>query len=343
MPPRSEFLLSSSSNIVHAAATVEARFDLELVDTLFERLSINPGYSKRTELRIPSLKVNEFLYAVRVETGDPRIGVSIGEKYPPSALGPGGILGRYVLSARSLEQAIARLHRGIGYHEQGASIDLVNVDTATRVIAYRPGLISNGVGIQGEAALVMLADIITSYTGSDREILRVYTATPARSNRALEEVFGCQVVGASNYFGIEIAVDALAASRTVPVEEQLDRLSDLRRLVARGRARNVSERVLMLVSDLADNERPTLESVSGLIGVGPRKLQRMLNRENTCFREITQEALHASANRLLEQTTLSVNEIAVSLGYSSKEHFIRAYRTYAGTTPGAARRAMAAS
>lgn len=86
----------------------------------------------------------------------------------------------------------------------------------------------------------------------------------------------------------------------------------------------------------------SLANLAAWMGIGPRSLQRRLRRHGLTFRAVADEARIALARELLAEPGLALGRIAFRLGYSQTSAFHRAFRRYAGTTPGAFRRALSA-
>ncbi len=66
--------------------------------------------------------------------------------------------------------------------------------------------------------------------------------------------------------------------------------------------------------------------------VSSRTLNRRLQDEGTTFRQLRLEAVHNWAKRLLLEK-VSVEAIALSLGYENPANFRRSFRDYVGCSP----------
>ncbi|MFB6452924.1 GlxA family transcriptional regulator [Bradyrhizobium tunisiense] len=74
-------------------------------------------------------------------------------------------------------------------------------------------------------------------------------------------------------------------------------------------------------------------------GVSQRHLDRLFSEHlNAGYSEVYRNLRLAHARRLLQQSPLSVSEIAFATGFSSASHFSRAYVTFFGKTPKKERR-----
>lgn len=91
--------------------------------------------------------------------------------------------------------------------------------------------------------------------------------------------------------------------------------------------------------------RARLTSVGGLdhgmtgiardLGVSARTLRRKLAEAGTSFQALTDEVREALAAELLAIDTLSVDDVAVRLGYAEASSFIHAFKRWKGCTPAA--------
>ncbi|MFJ8962812.1 AraC family transcriptional regulator [Lentzea sp. NPDC102401] len=76
-------------------------------------------------------------------------------------------------------------------------------------------------------------------------------------------------------------------------------------------------------------------AVAARLHLSPRTLRRHLAAEGTSLRRLVDEARRASAIELMTTHRLGVEQVALRLGYTDAATFIRAFRRWTGTTPGA--------
>jgi len=77
----------------------------------------------------------------------------------------------------------------------------------------------------------------------------------------------------------------------------------------------------------------TLGVIAKRLGLGARTLNRRLAAEGTTFMQLREEASNVMARQLLEDTRMSVTEIAGFLGYANPSAFTRAFHRWAGVAP----------
>ena len=78
---------------------------------------------------------------------------------------------------------------------------------------------------------------------------------------------------------------------------------------------------------------PTLEKTAFRFHMAPRTLHRHLKREGTSYRQILEKVSHTIASQQLTNTSITVEEISLLLGYIDVANFRRAFKRWTGITP----------
>jgi len=78
----------------------------------------------------------------------------------------------------------------------------------------------------------------------------------------------------------------------------------------------------------------TIGQAADLAELSVRTLQRKLAEEGAAFSDVVELARKEQAVDLLENTDLSLTEIASELGYTTMPNFSRAFKRWTGTSPG---------
>ncbi|WP_076998538.1 AraC family transcriptional regulator [Variovorax sp. KK3] len=86
----------------------------------------------------------------------------------------------------------------------------------------------------------------------------------------------------------------------------------------------------------------TAESLSGLLHVSARTLHRQLQEEGVSLQQLKDTVRHEQAAEQLRRTERPIKNIALAVGFRNEKSFSRAFRAWAGMTPGDFRRAAAA-
>jgi AraC-like DNA-binding protein len=91
-----------------------------------------------------------------------------------------------------------------------------------------------------------------------------------------------------------------------------------------------------IANELASNlssGASTLPLISSKLGMSQRAVQRLLEKEGTSFRQLSEEVRRSAAERYLLGTDLPMKEIAYLLGFSELSTFSRAVKTWFGVSP----------
>ena len=78
---------------------------------------------------------------------------------------------------------------------------------------------------------------------------------------------------------------------------------------------------------------PTVPFIAKTLGLSERTLSRRLSEVGTSFQDIRQMSTFGAAIKLLNDTDLSVTNIALAIGYSDVAAFSRSFRLWAGYPP----------
>jgi len=91
------------------------------------------------------------------------------------------------------------------------------------------------------------------------------------------------------------------------------------------------------------HETPSMTYVADAFGTNVRTFRRHLVAANISYRGLVDKARYGRSLNLLNDTSLSITEIAFSLGYEFPENFTRAFRNQAGVSPREYRKMKAGS
>jgi AraC family carnitine catabolism transcriptional activator len=169
------------------------------------------------------------------------------------------------------------------------------------------------------------------------------------TRRSLFERSGRVATCAGGTAGIDLALSAIArehgATLAFDVADQLihqqirdpaapQQIAPMRRYGTRNAT--VLRAIELLHGSI--EQPPSLIAAAATLGVSPRQLQRLFTTHlGRSFKRFDRELRLERARELLEQTSLTVLEIAMATGFGSVEHFSRSYRALFGTSPGKAR------
>ncbi len=273
-------------------------------------------------------------------TRDEALGIHLAESLPRGALD----LIEYTLrSSASLGNGLDRLARygrllsdrvAARTHGRGQSLLFLVHDTATTPL--HPA--------RAEFALAVALKLARDSTGADITPVRVCFANPAPDNSAEHRrFFHAHVRFAAG--SSSMILSAADASR--PMRDADAALAGIirRRLENalgdrdRSSAGAMSTRVRHLLVEHLGQSALTLDAVATALAVSRRTLTRRLAEERTSFRHILDQVRCDFARGLLQDRSLSIDDIAFFLQYSEPAAFHRSFRRWTGKTPRAFREA----
>jgi len=92
-----------------------------------------------------------------------------------------------------------------------------------------------------------------------------------------------------------------------------------------------------------EHEATSIKRIADAFGVTERTFRRHLTTAGLSYSELVDETLYKRSLKLLKDSSLSITELALFLGYSNPENFTRAFRKRMGISPSAYRKMIAES
>lgn len=324
----------SASEFAAIASAVDEMFGHALTRRVFSEHGFSERLLQDQSMQLPNAEYMRFLETCARVTREPIFGAKIGSTVQFADL---GLYGQYVTSAPTLRTALERAVRALRYHESGSRLDVTLTDCRLRIVYVPPTPKALGSWHQSDGIAALLINLVAMYSNDNWSptLIKVAAADATRIAR-LSAFFGAQVQLCA--IGTELIGEVLHE----PTNEQ-DRLEtftwrDLRRLVSSRPSESFAEVLRHLCMPFVQNGIFDLDKVSEKVGVTPRTIQRRLKTEGETFGNLLSGLRREQADKLLTGTTLTLSEIAEDVGYSSKQHFIRAYKGWTGKTPSALRR-----
>jgi AraC-like DNA-binding protein len=290
-----------------------------------------------TERRVPFATANAIWERAVARTA-PWIGL---EAARARQAGDFGALEYAARSSESLRRAFDRLSRYHRLLNDRTEVELSSAGGVTRVRYLRPGPL---------AAMVpsYLEFVLASWVWTARDLAEagvtpatVLLCHPAPAEVALHrEVFGADVRFGAEEAEIHIA-DAILDAALPRSDASLGRVLDrhLEALMGELAASAAwTRRTSSAVERRLGDGPPRLEAVAHDLAIAPRALRARLEQEGTSFAAVVDDTRRRLAASMVEDASLSLDEIAFLLGFSETSAFHRAYRRWTGRTPRAAGR-----
>jgi AraC-like DNA-binding protein len=266
-------------------------------------------------------------------TGRAEFGLLVGQRFE---LWRAGVLGELMRHAPSVGTALQLLSRYFHLQDRGSVPYLRRVDDGHVALGYaiHDGAMP-GAGLAYDAVLAMAATTLRALCGPSFRLVEVRLAH-GRPPRRLpyRQCFGAPVVFDASHS--ELCFEARWLG--VPVAGAEPPALDAARCLARGAEMRDplawTERACAAARTLVMRGELSGAQLARALGLHPRTLRRRLGEEGTGVRAIFDAVRCSLARELLQQTQLPLHEIASTLGFAEASAFVRAFRSWAGSTPG---------
>ena len=281
---------------------------------------------------IPLKAVAEWYRCVEQASGDPDVVLSLSRGIELQKLGP---VGRWLFSGNDLASAIRRVNYGASNLQSGA---FFAGEQSGKIIkwTYHNPFIETSVKVHDSIrCAVFMIKVLREFLGKDYQPLRVKVSGSRKNTEPYREYFGCEVEWSQPKTEIWIPGDDRLASRQVSLRED-SRLamsfSDLDDLLNMPDPEDELKVIYEVVNYSSHYGLPALERVSSLLDLSEQQFQRRLHKLGLNFSMVSGYVLSNVAAGLLSKR-VSIDDIAMRLGYTNVASFNRMFKKHRGLTP----------
>jgi AraC-like DNA-binding protein len=291
------------------------------------------------DARLPLADYSRVVRAALSTTGDPALGLHMGQRENTGSFDVVGPLSDHSPSLREALQMSARYARIV---MEGPQLDLCEEgDTATLRFTLLCGE-SPEVRLTAEFSTSSILYLVRRFAGSAAQARRVFFAYKAPAYRAeYARVFGGREHFSHEFTGVEFErswLDLPRFGRSPELYVLLQARAEL--LLARlGQDVPAAERVRRWLASQGQQARPTMDTTARGLGMSARSLRRRLREERAPYRELVDEARARLAKGMLADPHASVQDAAYAMGFGTPAAFTRAFKRWTGMAPSAYRAA----
>lgn len=298
-------------------------------ENIFSEIGIDLGRIKQNpDLRIPIIQMTALWQKSLSLTQDPEFGLRVAEQ---ASLQDFRILGSLMLTSRNLEQAFRKL---VAYHSM--------ISNTAKVVLHRK---PDQIGIEITPLLTidvstfaidafMASMIFLIRDMSENAQLDIDCSLDLVRNRPFninkwKAIFGNQIQFESTANILWLHKHQLVQS--VPAAHISLNETDIENRVLddldKRQLHSLSSRVEYLIHGILMDELPTLKQVADILCISDRTIERHLKKEGTSFRALLLNKQIEIACHYLDNTQLSINDIAQKLGFSYQANFSRSFKS----------------
>jgi AraC-like DNA-binding protein len=299
---------------------------------VFAEAGVDPALFHDPESRIPFEALGHLFQACVAATDCAHFGLLVGARFDLKRL---GAIGHLMRNEASVGEALRSLVLHLHIHDRGASPVLLGADRGSVILGY--SIYRHGTPATGQvydAAIAIGFKILRELCGPSWKPFRVQCsyARPA-DTRPYGRLFGSDVWFEADVSGLVFATSWLE----LPIEGADPTLRDaLAASIRKAEAvagMSFAERVRVILHQLILSGTASSDHVAHLFAIHERTLRRRLRAEGTNLRRLINEARFELAEQLLENSGLSIAEVATALQYDDPNAFSRAFRSWAQVTP----------
>jgi len=299
---------------------------------VFAEAGVDLASFREPESRIPFEALGHLLQACVAATECHHFGLLVGERFDLRGL---GAIGHLMRNEASVGDALRSLVLHLHIHDRGASPVLLFADRNSVILGY--SIYRHGTPAMAQvydAALAIGFKILHELCGPSWKPLRVqFSYAQPLDTSSYSRFFGSDIWFGADFSGLVFAASWLQR----PIEGADPALRDvlaasIREAEASGEM-SFADRVRVVLHQLILSGTANSGHVARLFAIHERTLRRRLRAEGTNLRHLVNEARFELAEQLLENTGLSIAEIAAALQYTDPNAFSRAFRSWAQVSP----------
>lgn len=299
-------------------------------DPILAAAGLDPRALAEPSNRIPYAPLVRVLNDAAVRTGCPHFGLLAGRTWQLSSM---GVVGEIVRHSPTIGQA---LHELVTHQH-------LNAEGALAFLLHRNGHVDLGYAIYTpfaestipvyDAALAVAVNIVRELGGAGWNPTEVFLPHSAPADVApFQHFFRSRLRFDSHFAAIRFPETWMAHPVAGADPARLRRARA--QVDAAGKATLV-QAVHRSLRTLLLQDKGSGADVAQALAMHRRTLNRRLRDEGTTFQAVLDRVRFAVAKELLENAAIPLPRIAAALGYSEVASFIRAFRRWTGTTPGA--------
>ncbi|WP_286714627.1 AraC family transcriptional regulator [Marinobacter sp. tcs-11] len=311
------------------------------VDPLFEKAGLKPEILDSDEGRIGGEQLQAFIHLLAEHTGNPVLGLETGDYVQPGSY---SVLGYITMSCATLGEAVTRIapyEKLVG--DMGTTRLKMKGDSATLIWTCNftdpvvwPQVVDNVF-----ASWINYARWLADSTDATPLEVRLKRPSPGPEHeKAYALRWQCPVQFDAEEDSVTFAQTLLATRlrQPDPLLRKTLEAHALSQLALLDTDTDLTSKVKQSIQKQLAEGITRQDMVAEDLGMTSRTLQRKLSQEGVSYQKLLDEVRQQIAEDYLQNTDMSIPDIALRLGYSETTSFHRKFKAATGKTPGDFRR-----
>jgi len=311
------------------------------VDPLFEKAGLKPEILDSDEGRIGGEQLQAFIHLLAEHTGNPVLGLETGDYVQPGSY---SVLGYITMSCATLGEAVTRIapyEKLVG--DMGTTRLKMKGDSATLIWTCNftdpvvwPQVVDNVF-----ASWINYARWLADSTDATPLEVRLKRPSPGPEHeKAYALRWQCPVQFDAEEDSVTFAQTLLATRlrQPDPLLRKTLEAHALSQLALLDTDTDLTSKVKQSIQKQLAEGITRQDMVAEDLGMTSRTLQRKLSQEGVSYQKLLDEVRQQMAEDYLQNTDMSIPDIALRLGYSETTSFHRKFKAATGKTPGDFRR-----
>ena len=299
-------------------------------DEVLRRSGLDPAELYQANLRTKFSGQPRFWKAAVELSGDPCIGLHLGEEMP---VYKGQILEYLFLSSQTFGDGLRRV---LNY--QRLISDALHGQVTETPSPCLTSYFSEHQHATSHLAEAMVLGLIKGFQAVTDGIFKpekiVFNHPPNTDIAEYQRIFQCPVEFNAKSFQLFFPASMLSYRSLYAEPELLNlHIQAADQHLAVLQQQDLITEVRSQLGALLESGETTLANVANRLGVTPRHLRHQLDLAGTSFQRLLNDYRNRLARRLLSQTDEGISEIVYLTGFSEPSTFYRAFRRWEGTTP----------
>jgi AraC-like DNA-binding protein len=301
-------------------------------ERLFSEAGIDPSLRLDPNARISADQLDHVVWLAKQESHDDSFPFHLVEHLHPSFL---GVMGYAWLTSSTLRKAFERMSRYQKLLADEGFIHLEDTEDFLRVVLDFRSYNLRDPDLREQMRLANAVKLCRMNYGDSFKPDKVFfmQEEPAKA-ASYYAFFRCELV-----FGAEMSellINAETADRPLPgYNPQLEVLLEQQivEYLAKLNKSDIAGRTKSMIFNQLPSGHVAIEEIAAKLCMSDRTLRRRLKDSGVSFKELLAETRRELGERYIQNSSLSLTEIAFMLGFSDSSSLSRAYKGWTGQSP----------